>query len=660
MSPSIEELIDETNEEEVWEAQVGESFPGEVIETYRDTVFIGFNFGIFDSNGKEHRKAVAKGVDSDYDEGEYVLFSLLSDPPNEDKNPEGRIVERLDAEEYHESVVSHKNEDIEGLIHDLKVKIESVEDEVDSRVEERVEEAKKKLEKRRESLKIKEENLEDKIRSETEKYFQEWSSELDEREEYLQKRKEKLDRRESKLADVEEKLQRFEEEGGPEFMQILRSSTEEEQQESRTPPENEPPPSGFWRTLLDKLEESGYKIHHDLLPLQFVLSATVAAATGQFVVLSGPTGVGKTSLVKKMRKGLGAGPDPDSGKSGIIPVRPSWIDSTDLLGFYNSTEDMYEPKPFMDDLVEARDYGEVGEHYFLVLDEMNLSRIENYGADFLAKMEKAREMGGEEDAEATLHLYSKSIADRKRRRIKSIIDNGEEEQKEEELAELRTRYPARLPIPDGLVLFGTINADETTHPFSPKFKDRAFVIQLPPATLSKDLSSNHENESMEKVWTLTQEFVGDIDPEGDFPDKVREIWKDIAHWNSTHLQPMGIHLSHRLEHLFRYYFAAAQAFGITPDKEDNFDTENSTPYSLENVASTFDLSKILPWVSFHRDDKAISEEDEYEYKRDVLEGWAEDLKEREEDGDRMHYSALLEAIEDALSTGNLTYEYMGR
>jgi hypothetical protein len=158
---------------------------------------------------------------------------------------------------------------------------------------------------------------------------------------------------------------------------------------------------------------------------------------------------------------------------------------------------------------------------------------------------------------------------------------------------------------------------------------------------------------MEKVWSLTQEFVQDINPQRDFPDEANEVWRDIATWNDAYLQPMGIHLSHRLEHLFRYYFAAAQAFGITHDAED------STPYALENVASAFALSKILPWISFHRDDKAISEGDEYEYKRDVLEDWVGDLEEREEDGDRMHYAALREAIEDTLSTGNLTYEYMG-
>ena len=359
MSPIIGDLIDDTSEEKIWEAQTGESFPGEVIDTHKDNVFIGFNFKIFDSSGKGHREAVAKGVNFNYEKGEYVLFSPLSDPPDEDKNPEGRIVDRLDTEDYHKAVSHYKNENLEGLINNLKDKIESIDDEIDSRVEKRLEKEKKKLEQRRKRLKREENNLEDKIKSETEKYFQEWSSELDEREEHLQAKKEKLDRRESKLADVEEKLQRFKEEGGPEFMQILRSSTEREEREQRTPPENEPLPSGFWTDLSDKLEESGYEIHHDLLPLQFILSATVAAATGQFVVLSGPTGVGKTSLIKKMRKGIGAGPDSDSWRSGVIPVRPSWIDSTDLLGFYNPTEEVYEPTPFMDELVEARDY-EIG------------------------------------------------------------------------------------------------------------------------------------------------------------------------------------------------------------------------------------------------------------------------------------------------------------
>ena len=65
--------------------------------------------------------------------------------------------------------------------------------------------------------------------------------------------------------------------------------------------------------------------------------------------------------------------------------------------------------PFMDRLLEAKRWAEADRLYFLTLDEMNLSRIENYAADFLSRLEKAR--AGEEDA--LLSLYSNDVERRR-------------------------------------------------------------------------------------------------------------------------------------------------------------------------------------------------------------------------------------------------------
>ncbi len=139
-----------------------------------------------------------------------------------------------------------------------------------------------------------------------------------------------------------------------------------------------------------------------------------------------------------------------------MPVRPAWIDATDLIGFYNPTANRYEPTPFLDNLLIAQQYTEKNRLYCLVLDEMNLGRVENYAADFLSRLEKAR--GGERDAE--LLLYSEDIKNR-------FLGNSLNADKDyEQLARIRThmqKYPSRLPIPEGMILFGTINVDETTH-----------------------------------------------------------------------------------------------------------------------------------------------------------------------------------------------------
>ncbi len=86
--------------------------------------------------------------------------------------------------------------------------------------------------------------------------------------------------------------------------------------------------------------------------------------------------------------------------------------------------------------------------YFLILDEMNLSHVERYFADFLSVMESKDGKG------FSLHSGSNSIG-----------SNG-------------GKIPASLPIPQNLFIIGTVNIDETTYMFSPKVLDRANVIEF--------------------------------------------------------------------------------------------------------------------------------------------------------------------------------------
>ncbi len=80
--------------------------------------------------------------------------------------------------------------------------------------------------------------------------------------------------------------------------------------------------------------------------------------------------------------------------------------------------------------------------YFLVLDEMNLSLVERYFADFLSAMES------DED----IHLYADGTT-----------ENG---------------VPAKIKLPKNLFIIGTVNIDETTNMFSPKVLDRANTIEF--------------------------------------------------------------------------------------------------------------------------------------------------------------------------------------
>ena len=186
-----------------------------------------------------------------------------------------------------------------------------------------------------------------------------------------------------KIAEFTRLREEFKKDGGKKILKLWESLELEKIEGSQITDLKDHPPTG---NVLDQIYVSfsgnQYHVERNIL-MQFLLSTLTAAATGSFVVLSGPTGVGKTSLVNFFAAALGAG-------YGVVPVRPSWIDPTDLLGFFNPQEQRYQPTPFLDYLLEAKSFSEANRLYFLTMDEMNLSRIENYGADFLSRLEKAR------------------------------------------------------------------------------------------------------------------------------------------------------------------------------------------------------------------------------------------------------------------------------
>ncbi len=144
----------------------------------------------------------------------------------------------------------------------------------------------------------------------------------------------------------------------------------------------------------------------------------------------------------------------------VIAVRPDWTDGRNLIGFYNPISRHYETTPFLrlllraqDDVARATSEHRAPHPFFVVLDEMNLARVEHYFSDFLSAMES--------DEWCVLH-------------DQDAIEAGEDSEEDPELVGI----PKRIKVPPNLFFTGTVNVDETTHMFSPKVLDRAFVMEL--------------------------------------------------------------------------------------------------------------------------------------------------------------------------------------
>lgn len=153
-----------------------------------------------------------------------------------------------------------------------------------------------------------------------------------------------------------------------------------------------------------------------------------------FVILAGTSGTGKTRLVRLFAEAIGA-------EYRLVPVRPDWSDSSDLLGHYNLNGD-FVPGRVLKIILEAQK--DPKKPYILCLDEMNLARVEYYLSDFLSVIETRDLKDG------------KIVSDR----LLPFEDYGD------------------IRFPENLYLVGTVNMDETTFPFSKKVLDRANTIEF--------------------------------------------------------------------------------------------------------------------------------------------------------------------------------------
>lgn len=162
--------------------------------------------------------------------------------------------------------------------------------------------------------------------------------------------------------------------------------------------------------------------------------------TRGFVVLAGVSGSGKTWLAELYAEVV-------SARAELVAVAPNWTTNEDLLGYMDPLEHQYRDTPFSLFLREAaaeyesaREAGQPARPFHLILDEMNLARVEYYFAKFLSAMEVRARSGT-----AVIELAA-----------------GEE-----------------VLLTPNLLFIGTVNVDETTHGFADKVYDRAQLVEVP-------------------------------------------------------------------------------------------------------------------------------------------------------------------------------------
>ena len=173
-------------------------------------------------------------------------------------------------------------------------------------------------------------------------------------------------------------------------------------------------------------------------------------ASSRLMILEGLSGTGKTWLPRAFMQFITK--NSVEVKALEIPVQSSWKDRNDLLGFYNDFKKQYKETEFLKALYTA--LHDPNTIYLIVLDEMNLSRIEYYFADVLSVMEK----------------------DMKDWEIELISDYASLDSSEG--AWPKCIHHGKIRILNNVWFVGTANKDDSTFLISDKVYDRSTVIEF--------------------------------------------------------------------------------------------------------------------------------------------------------------------------------------
>lgn len=162
-------------------------------------------------------------------------------------------------------------------------------------------------------------------------------------------------------------------------------------------------------------------------------------ASTKLIILQGISGTGKTSLAYAWGKFM-------RHDSCIASVQPSWRDRTDMFGYFNEFTKKFNETEMLKEMYIA---GYVDEVYTVILDEMNLSRVEYYFAEMLSILE---------------------MPNRDEWIIELVPNSWKSDPKR--------IFGGKIKVPSNMWYIGTINNDDSTFAVTDKVYDRAMPIDI--------------------------------------------------------------------------------------------------------------------------------------------------------------------------------------
>lgn len=240
----------------------------------------------------------------------------------------------------------------------------------------------------------------------------------------------------------------------------------------------------FINEFIQFCSESGFK-YDEALVRAFISSLKSSKLT----ILKGYSGTGKSSLPELLAMCLNA-------ECITIPIQPNWRTKQDIMGFYNYFTNKFIPTELTQTLIRANVSKE--KIFFVVLDEMNLSRVEYYFSEFNSKIWLSEDKRYIELFEGN-GIYDEEVS-------KYIVGN-------------------KIKIPNNVFFIGTINEDDSVSPISDKIFDRAQVVEfmeLPEIKKAGDLDFA-KSKSRKDKFTKFDSFIDETKNEYKFNESIEII-----------------------------------------------------------------------------------------------------------------------------------------
>jgi len=352
-------------------------------------------------------------------------------------------------------------------------------------------------------------------------------------------------------------------------------------------------------------------------------------ASSHLSILQGMSGTGKTSLPKIFAEAV-------MGEINVVVVESSWRDRNELLGYYNDFSKKFTAKEFTCDLYRAGCDRYKDTIYIIVLDEMNLSRVEYYFADFLSVLEHEANKWKIKLVDTDLRQLPTEITPAVREalekekgkeaaELKAILDklypedtfvlDEDEETKVTANDKLRliaymsgkkfknaanTRYLVGGPqnlidgntvrIPSNVWFVGTANRDESTFEITDKVYDRAQVLEFNKRAKGKQLS---EVEKIYLPYDALEKMFLKAAVEYEFDGESYALLAEIEQILQANFKiSYGNRILDQINKFVPVYVAAGQGSGLSNDEL----IREAIDYQL-----TYKVLRKLEYVEMNRD-----------------------------------------------------------